>query len=339
MNDMVMARIDLKIAFVVDGGLKIGLGHVYQSITFAKLLKGRAEISFLTKSEDIVTNKIKEAGFNAYRFSDDLGILDFFKKNQPDIVIIDKIDTSAELAKNIKKIDKIKLAIFTNITNANRYADVAVTADMGSHFNNIRYLNTDTNTLYFYGPKYWILREEFHNYNKRNKPMPKSVNSILVTFGGSDPSNLTTLVVKKLLQMEQKARVNVILGASYGHFNSLNLVLKEYGKYKRDISIHQDVNNVAELMFDADLVIASPGLSAFEALFVRTPIILLPQDQIQRETYRGFMKVIDIERLDDITKLITNMDFTYPDQEDIINMDIGRGSEEIISEILRNKES
>ncbi|HYE12010.1 MAG TPA: hypothetical protein VEF53_17715 [Patescibacteria group bacterium] len=326
-----------KIAFVVDGGIKIGLGHVYQSITFANLLKNKAEIYFMTKSDDIVINKIKEAGFAAHKFSSDLEILDYIEQNEPNIVIFDKIDTSAELAKNIKKNNKIILAIFTNLTNANRYADVAVTADIGSHFNNIKHFNSDTNTLYFYGPKYWILRKEFHDCNQLNKPRPESVDNILISFGGSDPANLTTLVTNELLGFNHDIRINIILGASFTHFESLERVLKEDAEKSKNVIIHRDVNNVANLMFNSDLVIASPGLSAFEALFVRTPILLFPQDQIQKETYQGFMKVIDKAEIDCLRDCIARMDFTYPDEEDIINMKIGQGSEEIINAILGNE--
>ncbi|MEN6461787.1 MAG: UDP-2,4-diacetamido-2,4,6-trideoxy-beta-L-altropyranose hydrolase, partial [Syntrophomonas sp.] len=319
---------------VVDGGMKIGLGHVYQSITFAKILMNMAEIIFLTKSDKTVVNKIQDAGFLTLQVSNDSEILRFLEENKPDIVIIDKIDVAETLANEIKKDDKIKLVIFTNLTNANRYADVAVTADIGSNFKNIRYKDSQTNTQYFYGPKYWILRKEFHEQHKKNKALPKTVDRILVIFGGSDPSNLTTLVVKELLNLPKYIKIDVILGASFGNHDSLNQVLMEYEVTNRDIHIHKDVAYVAELMYKADLVIASPGLSAFEALYVGTPIIIVPQDLLQKETYQGFFKVIDQEKITNLMDYIVNRNFTYPNQEDIINMNIAGGTEELIQEII-----
>ncbi|MEN6349896.1 MAG: glycosyltransferase [Syntrophomonas sp.] len=323
-----------KIVFIVDGGAALGLGHVYQTITFAKLLKHKGEICFLTKSGETVVNKIRDAGFITHKLASDYEILDYLHKNLPNVVIIDNVDVSVELARDIKKDGNIRLVIFTNLTSANRFADVAVTADISCHFNNIRFMNNDTNTLYFYGPKYWILREEFHEFHNKNKAMPESINNILVIFGGSDPSNLTTLVIKELLNLPDYTKIDVILGASFTHFDSLNQVLQEYEAKKKNINIHKNISNVAELMFNADLVIASPGISAFEALLVGTPIILFPQDFLQRETYKSFIKIIAPEDVAGLLSVIANRSFTYPNQEEIIEMHIGEGTEEIIKAIL-----
>ncbi len=322
-----------KIVFIVDGGYNIGLGHVYQSITLAQELKNVAEICFLTKSDEIVINKIKNAGFQTLHVANDSEIIGFLEE-KPDIVIIDKIDVDETLAKNIKIDNKIRLVIFTNLTNANRYADIAVTADIGSNFKNVRFRDDQTNTLYFYGPKYWVFREEFHELHKKNKVIPKTANNILAIFGGSDPSNLTTMVVKELLNLPKHIKIDVVLGASFGNHDSLNKVLMDYELANRAINIYKDVPYVAELMFKADLVIASPGLSAFEALYVGTPILVIPQDLLQKETYQGFFKVIDKEEIECLLECIVNKNFTYPNHEDIINMNIAGGTEELIQVII-----
>ena len=91
---------------------------------------------------------------------------------------------------------------------------------------------------------------------------------------------------------------------------------------------------MAELMHRADLVIASPGLSAFEALYVGTPILLIPQNIMQKEAYQGLLKIIDGEEVNCLMDIIASKDFTYPNQEDIINMKIGKGKEELAKKIL-----
>jgi len=323
-----------KIIYVADGGNKIGLGHVYQSITFAKMLMNVGEICFLTKSDETITNKIKSAGFQTLQVDNDSEILSFLEEYKPDIVIIDKIDVAEDLAKSIKKNTQTKLVIFTNLTGANRYADIAITADIGSNFKNVRFRDSQTNTVYYYGPKYWIFREEFHELHKQKKAISKNVDSILAIFGGSDPSNLTTLVVKELLNLPEHIKIDIVLGASFGNHHSLNRVLRQYESANRDINIHNDIPYVAELMYRADLVIASPGLSAFEALYVGTPIIVIPQDILQKETYQGFFKVIDKEEIESLLDCIVNRDFTYPNQEDIIDMNIAGGTEELIRVII-----
>lgn len=322
------------IFFIVDGGFNVGLGHVYQSITFAQMLTEVAEICFLTKSDMTVVKKINDAGFQVFKFFNDSEILGFLTEKKPNIVIFDKIDVSETFAKDIKMLDKIKLVIFTNMTNANRHADIAVTADIGSNFKNICFTDDETKTTYCYGPKYWILRKQFHEFHNRKKPIPKIVDNILVIFGGSDPANLTTLVVRQLLNLQRHTTIDVILGASFGHVDSFNQALNEYRVANKTINIHRDVANVAQLMHKADVVIVSPGLSAFEALFVGTPILVMPQDLLQKETYQGVFKVIDRDEIAKLLDSIANMDFTYPDQEQIIDMDIAGGTKELIKLII-----
>lgn len=323
-----------KIVFIVDGGTKLGLGHVYQALTLAQELKKDAEICFLTKSAITVVDKMKAAGFITHKLASNSEILSYLQHDPPNIVIFDNIKVSVKLAKEIKKNRYIKLVIFTNLSKANRYADIAITADISKHYKNSKFTDRQTNTLYFYGPKYWILREDFYNYKKINKTMPKNIDNILVIFGGSDFSNLTSLALRELINLSNEIKIDVILGANFNHFNSLNSVLKEYEAQNRTINIHKDVANVAELMYKTDLVITSPGLSAFEALCVGTPILVIPQNLQQQEEFQELIKLIDKEDMASLTGKIINMDFTYPDQEMIVNMHIGEGKTEIIKIIM-----
>jgi spore coat polysaccharide biosynthesis predicted glycosyltransferase SpsG len=88
-------------------------------------------------------------------------------------------------------------------------------------------------------------------------------------------------------------------------------------------------------MYSADLVIAAPGLSVFEALCVGTPVIVMPQNSLQKKTYEGFMRVLDKNEVNRLGKMIDNSDFSYPHEEHIMRMEIGEGKSELIEEILK----
>jgi len=323
----------MRIAFITDGGLEMGMGHVQQSVTLAKELKDRAEICFLTKSDEIVINQVKKSGFNTVRLRNDDEILNHLREIKPDMVIIDKLDVDEDFARKLKNDLGTKLAIFTNLTTANRYADVAVTADIGSNFRNIRFLDTKTSTLYFYGVKYWILKEDF--YLIKRSSQPSNTSRVLLIFGGSDPSNLTSLVLNELLRLSDNFAIDVILGAYFKHHAKLNQVLVKYEAKRQNISLYQSVNNVAELMCRADLVITSPGLSTFEALRVGTPVITIPQNSLQRDTYQGFIKVLNKEDIARLAHMIRTEDFVSPDDKFIKGLEIGEGKKEIVSELCK----
>jgi UDP-2,4-diacetamido-2,4,6-trideoxy-beta-L-altropyranose hydrolase len=321
------------IAFITDGGLEMGMGHVQQSITLAKELRDRAEICFLTKSDEIVVNQIEKAGFNTVRLRNDNAILNHLREIKPDMVIIDKLDVDEDFARKLKNDLRTKLAIFTNLTSANRYADIAVTADIGSNFRNVRFLDTGTGTLHFHGVKYWILKEDFYVIKRTSQP--SKTGEVLLIFGGSDPSNLTSLVLNELLGLSQEFKIDVILGAYFKYHAELNQVLAEHETRKQNISLYQNVNNVAESMSRADLVITSPGLSAFEALRVGTPVIIIPQNSLQRDTYQGFIKVLNKEDITRLDYMIKTEDFVSPDDKFIKGLEIGEGKKEIVSELIK----
>ena len=325
----------MKICFITDGGRQIGMGHVQQSTTLARELRAKADVTFLTKSDAIVLTAIQESGFEATGFRNDAEILDHLTTLDPDIIIFDKIDVEEKLAKDIRRTLKASLVIFTNLTKANKYADIAVIAGIGSELKNVTYTDSDTNTRYYYGPRYWVLRPEFHEYKSKGKISFSESKQVLVIFGGSDPSNLTSAVLEELLSMDRTLRIDAILGAHFSHGDSVNRVLERYVGTKTKVLVHKNTKNVPELMYKANLTIASPGLSAFESLCVGTPVIVMPQNDMQR-TYRGFMRMLERCDLGKLAGMMEREDFTFPHERHIIEMEIGDGVQELIGEILNS---
>lgn len=278
----------MKIAFITDGGLEMGMGHIYRSITLAEELRDKAEIYFLTKSDEIVIDKIKNGGFNILKLKNDDEAIDRLKEISPNTVIIDRLNLDEYFVKRLKDNLNTKVVIFDNLSTANKHADVVVNAIVGSNFKNKQFLDSNTNTLYLYGPKYLILRKEFYEFMKKPKKSNEEVKKVLLIFGGSDPSNLTSMVLNELLGLRFNFEIDVVLGLVFSYNHELNDVLNKYGSKKWNVKIYRDVENIAELMYNADLVITSPGLSMFEAFCVGTPIIAVCQNDEQRNVYRNF---------------------------------------------------
>ena len=65
------------------------------------------------------------------------------------------------------------------------------------------------------------------------------------------------------------------------------------------------------------------------------PVIVFPQNEIQKKAYRGLLRILDKEKISNLGEMIDNLDFVRPEDEQIREMEIGRGKQEIIDEILR----
>ena len=209
----------------------MGMGHVQQSTTLAKSLARAADVFFLTKSDEQVVAAICEAGFAVTPLADDGQILALLQAAPPDVVLFDKIDVSVELARQMRAGLPSRLAIFTNLTAANELAHMVVlprAPDLGTapkrRFRNEAFIDPASGTRHFYGPRYWVLRPEFHAYRQRGKTPRRPPRRILLAFGGSDPTNLTSAVLGTLLDARMECEIDVILGRHLAHHNAVEAV-------------------------------------------------------------------------------------------------------------------
>jgi spore coat polysaccharide biosynthesis predicted glycosyltransferase SpsG len=329
----------MKVAIITDGNNGLGMGHVYQSISLAGLLKQNnqypCDIFFLTKSSENVIKLITESGFSICHYPDDSAIFNALKDDRPDRIIFDKLDVSPILAKQIKQTLHIKLCIFTNLTEANAYADITVLADIGSNFKNIYKKNTESDQIQFFGPKYWILRPDFYNYRKRQKGKVESTEKIMLMFGGADKLNLTSAVLNTILQIRHSFNITVVLGSAFIHEKELHKVIADNSNTRSHIQVMKSINNVAEIMYLHDVVFASPGLSFFESLAVGTPVLGFHQDKLQQDIYRGFLTTYDKNELQELPQIIRDQKYIFPSDPFIQSMEIGSGKDDIIKEILK----
>ena len=326
----------MKIDIITDGNNKLGMGHVYQVVTLVRyLLEANSEldIRLYTKSDQVVVSLLRNTSCYVETCSDDEEIFQLLSTREPDSIVFDKLDVSPALAKNIKRNIDSKLLIFTNLTDANEYADVTLLADIGSDFENIYNKDIVTGRVEIFGPKYWILRPDFYFHKIASKSKDNEIKKILLMFGGSDPSNFSSSVMEELLNMEQNYEISLIIGPSFVHIDELNEVLSNDVSNSK-VLVFKNVTNVAKMMSEHDLVLASPGLSFFESLVVGIPVIGFHQDELQKEAYQCVFRTFGKEEVASLPDLLREKDFIFPNDMAVQKMAIGEGKNEIIQEIL-----
>ena len=189
----------INIAFITEGSTKMGMGHVYRSLTLAKKLMTNlgCNIYFLTKSSENVVRTIENENYPTIRLENDEEIVDHIKKLDIKAVVIDKLDFEISILKILKEM--VKIVTVDNINSEHdKYVDIVINL-VKSKFININHLDEHIKTKYYCGPKYLFLRDEFDIFREKKDLKPK-IEDILLIFGGSDPSNLTTRVLEKLTE-------------------------------------------------------------------------------------------------------------------------------------------
>jgi spore coat polysaccharide biosynthesis predicted glycosyltransferase SpsG len=299
-----------KITFVVDGGSKLGMGHVVHSLTLAEELRGKAEISLVTCSNKMTMAMWEAASFDCQYAKTNKGRVSRLEAIRPQIVIVDRLEVDAGFAYWVRHGLGARLAIMNCITkDALTVADLVVCAfapgcdAYGPGNRRDRKMVYDSTgdypALWMTGPRYWVLRREFYLAERDEEAI-----SILVRIGGSD-SKATASAIKDVLAGQE---VTVIT------------------------SMDLSASDMVQTMIKARVAICSPGLTPFEALLVGTPVIIIPQNEVQRLAYNT-MPLLEKEDIGKLPSMIERGEFIRPDSPVVKAMQIGQGKHEVIEAI------
>lgn len=328
----------IRINIFTEGGLKLGLGHIYRTLSLANQLKKYANIKFLTTSGAIEINKIRENNFEFFRGENITEIKNQLDLNKPQIVIIDKLEVEESFCRDIKQSFNPRVVIFGNTSSANKFADIVINAAIGTNYRNKSFIDKNTNTLYFEGPKYLVLRDEFYEH-KNSYEFKNDLKRILLIFGGSDQANLTSRVLNKLLSMDYDFKIDVVLGVKFGFHFELNQVLDKHERKEEKVNIYKDVNNISELILNSDLIITSPGTTMFESFCIGAPTIAFYQNPYQKNVmFKNFPMAFDFNEIYNFEGFIFGFyNKYYENKKKIDALEVGMGKDEIIKSIIGGK--
>lgn len=127
------------------------------------------------------------------------------------------------------------------------------------------------------GPRYALLRPEFAEYRAYSLARRKNthiLHNILISMGGVDAHNASALVLKALTScsLPEHCQITVVMGSNAPWIDS---VRQERSKMPWRTNVLVDVNNMAELISDADLCIGAAGSTSWERCALGVPSILL----------------------------------------------------------------
>ncbi|MGA3198919.1 MAG: hypothetical protein ABSD89_05880 [Halobacteriota archaeon] len=325
-----------QIAIVTEGGAQIGWGHVYRSTTLAEELRSDALLFFLTKSDESIATRIRHAGFRTTSCETDEDIVETLSQIKPTVIVFDVPRLSPQVIESIRATldPETRITVFDSGFASAVYKDVDIVVNAaGGDFKNECIYDEDTNTQYYRGPRYLVLQDDcfFDHVEQRTRVDQKK--RLLLIFGASDHADLTSRALAHILRLDEEMRIHIVVGPGYGHLKELNALIQAHQGYGGRIDVDKDVPNVAELMRDADVVITSPGLSMFEALRLRKPVIAVYQNDYQKTVYKGFPLRCLIEQ-SDMARIGTFLqEGDCYDQDEIDKLSVGEGKSEILQAI------
>ncbi|TFG15980.1 MAG: hypothetical protein EU535_00030 [Promethearchaeota archaeon] len=286
-NYIIRGNIQVNSALIrADGSNKIGLGHLTRQIDIAhELKKMNYEVVFLTKNypEGILILKenhlkIIELKYLGQNLPDSMNEIDIILKDYKrkfDLIMVDlpKDFDNQTYLNNLKKYCK-KLYVLSDEPNP---FFIDVDAVFAISENQELYDYSNITTKYYAGLKYFPLNNKFETVPK--KKIKKKVGKILITFGGSDPNNISGKIMKILKEINLNMPIILVLGAGFSNDYYKSIIQNKLN----NIEIKINIKNMIDYLINTDLCICSAGNTLIEALTCGAPCIVLPQTELENE--------------------------------------------------------
>jgi UDP-2,4-diacetamido-2,4,6-trideoxy-beta-L-altropyranose hydrolase len=305
----------MKVAIRTDSSTLIGSGHLMRCFTLADMLREKGvEVSFVCR--ELPGNLgwlVREKGYSLFMLPLDgrepasgdvpsgyarwLGTDWATDANQTltalsgesdiDWLIVDHYALDEEWGKSLRwRVGHIM--VIDDL--ANRRHDCDLLLDQNFHENaQVRYEGlVPSHCRKLLGPQYALLRPEFLEARQKMPERSGDVNRILVFFGGSDVTNETTKALQAIRSVGRPdVAVDVIVGSSNPH----KAQIETASRGMPNVTLHYQVENMAELMVRADLAIGGGGTTTWERCCLGLPTIIVAIADNQFAIGRGAERI------------------------------------------------
>jgi UDP-2,4-diacetamido-2,4,6-trideoxy-beta-L-altropyranose hydrolase len=134
------------------------------------------------------------------------------------------------------------------------------------------------------GTQYALLRREFRVAEPKTEEMPRQVERIMVTFGGSDTAELVIAVVEVLRDVRPQLHIRCVLGSLAGDSTQLEN-MRVCSPHR--VEVLNNVRDMTGIMRWADLSINAAGSTTWELCAMGVPMIVTVLAENQRLIAEG----------------------------------------------------
>ncbi len=260
----------------VQFGKKIGYGHLKRILIFYKILKDKYKCILATINNKELKLEIP-LNLKILNFSSEQDFFSFIYKDNVKLVILDyryyKKDFVIELSKITRLIlidaskmfPGVKPLIYLNILTPLKFK---------------KFLPLQ---FYYSGLAFYPIHKKLLRF-----PSIKFRNNILITFGNSDPNNLTLKILKKLNKIEKLPIVKIVLGKYFDSKNKFKIKVFLKNKFLHQYQIIESPENIYDLIYNSKYIITSFGLTFIEGLILNKNIGLYNNSMYHTSLAKNF---------------------------------------------------
>ncbi|MBC8286705.1 MAG: hypothetical protein H8E42_04435 [Nitrospinae bacterium] len=247
-----------KIAIFCKASFSHGMGHLVRQSHIAKTLRDRGnDISFFIPDYSPAQIWLDRYGL-PHQTSNDA------EEISGDIVILDMQDTTTAFIKKLRQ-NKNAVVSFEDLGEGRNHVDLLIDCNLDKE--------KSTGLPALFGHNYAVLAEEFETCHSKKRAFKKSIESVLITFGGTDPHGLTPALAKKLLRVQPNLSITLLAGPGSKNISAL----KDLASKNEKVKLLESTSEMAQTLFTHDAVFCGGGITLHEAMAVGTPAFVINQ--------------------------------------------------------------
>jgi UDP-2,4-diacetamido-2,4,6-trideoxy-beta-L-altropyranose hydrolase len=280
--------------FRVNASSQIGTGHVMRCLAIAQAWQssGHLRSSSFCTSQDIpqsLVNRIVHEGnyhislpFSLDLETDAKQTLWQCQELNAEYLIVDGYHFNEDYQSIIKS-GGAKFLLLDDYGQLS-FCAANLVLNQNSYANEKLYPLIGDDTQLLLGCRYALLRQEFWRFQNvradiRDLEFAKPIR-LLVTLGGSDSNNMTSVVLNALGYLNPvEVEAKIIVGSANPNKQKL---IAECEKLACNVKLYFDVNNISDLMVESDLAISAAGSTCWELAFLGLPALLIILAENQR---------------------------------------------------------
>ncbi|HLX60806.1 MAG TPA: UDP-2,4-diacetamido-2,4,6-trideoxy-beta-L-altropyranose hydrolase [Planctomycetota bacterium] len=277
----------MNLLFRCDASKDIGSGHAMRCLALAQEAAAqgaRVEFAMRDSSPGILA-RIRQEGFDVRRIHVEIGreadaweTVKMARAENVDWIVIDGYRFDSGYQRCLVDASDSRVLAFDDYGQSDFYsAHLVLNQNLGADEG--LYALRAPHTRLLLGASYALLRREFQRWRDWQRDFASVGNRVLISFGGSDPQNVTLDVLRALEAPEAGAlELDVVAGTANTHLDALEKACRN-SRHKAALNVN--ASDMDERMARASAAITAGGSTCWELCFMQLPalVFVLAQNQ------------------------------------------------------------
>lgn len=265
--------------FRTDANAQIGLGHVMRCLALAQawMEAGGSAIFVLADQVPAVQKRLESEGIAVHHLASQSGTdadatetKALLSHTNTQWLVLDAYHFDASYIAKLNSTD-CSMVLFDDHGSRSKYdAEIVLNPNI---FARSEMYPKQSGAEFLLGLKYALLRKEFWSLSKQRAIAPANVSKLLITMGGSDPENVTGLVLEAMdLVQADHLEITVIVGGACPNLEALKRAAKTA---RHPVQLLRNVTDMPAVLQHAEAAITAPGGTCAELALMGIPMFLL----------------------------------------------------------------